>query len=86
MAPLSPPLQDLATFLLVRGPFAWLGYGWIGCNQPWEFRPEMSADYGEPLGACYETAAGSGVFQRKWSKADVQMDCNAWAANITMLS
>jgi hypothetical protein len=24
-------MQDLATFLLVRGPFAWLGYGWNGC-------------------------------------------------------
>jgi len=25
-------LQDLATFLLVRGPFAWLGYTWSGCT------------------------------------------------------
>jgi hypothetical protein len=26
-------LQDLAAFLLVRGPYAWLGWGWKGCSQ-----------------------------------------------------
>ena len=26
-------LQDLANFLLIRGPFAWLGWGCV-CNQP----------------------------------------------------
>jgi hypothetical protein len=25
--------QDLANFLLIRGPFAWLGHGWKGCSQ-----------------------------------------------------
>eukprot|EP00947_MAST-08B_sp_MAST-8B-sp1_P003127 g3127.t1 len=33
--------QDVATFLLVRGPYAWLGYGWQGCasnfNKPGAF-------------------------------------------------
>ena len=24
--------QDLASFLLVRGPYAWLGTGWLGCG------------------------------------------------------
>ena len=24
--------QDLATFLLVRGPYAWIGYVWSGCT------------------------------------------------------
>lgn len=83
--PLPAFEQDLATFLLVRGPYAWLGYGWVGCNQPWEFRSEMAADYGEPVGTCYETTAGSGVFERQWTKATVQMDCGTWTANITML-
>jgi hypothetical protein len=23
---------DLATFLLIRGEFAWIGHGWIGCT------------------------------------------------------
>ena len=26
------PAQDLASFLLVRGKFAWLGTGWLGCG------------------------------------------------------
>ena len=24
---------DLANFLLTRGPYAWLGHGWMGCSQ-----------------------------------------------------
>ena len=24
--------QDLATFLLGRGPYVWLGFGWSGCT------------------------------------------------------
>ena len=24
--------SDLATFLLARGDYAWIGYGWIGCS------------------------------------------------------
>jgi hypothetical protein len=26
-------LQDLAAFLLIRGRYAWLGWGWKGCSQ-----------------------------------------------------
>lgn len=29
--PLKAPRQDIATFLLARGDYAWLGYGWQGC-------------------------------------------------------
>jgi len=29
--PLPAVNEDLATYLLVRGPYAWLGYGWLGC-------------------------------------------------------
>lgn len=29
--PLKSPRQDIATFLLARGDYAWLGYGWQGC-------------------------------------------------------
>lgn len=82
---------DLATFLLARGPFAWLGYGWSGCGCGWSMdgkmtcggypRPEtFDADYGEPAGLC--TEAG-GVFTREWTHATVVMDCNAYRANIT---
>jgi hypothetical protein len=78
-------MQDLATFLFVRGPFAWLGYGLNGCmhvNKPrpnsWNAtyrRPDaMDEDYGEPLEPlCREIRPG--VFERKWSKANVELDC-----------
>jgi hypothetical protein len=33
---------------------------------------------------CKETAAGSGIFTREWSKATVSMDCNKWEGKITM--
>ena len=78
---------DLANFLLFRGPYAWLGYSWIGCaemNFTAGLPPSLSLDYGEPQGLCAETAPGSGVFVREWSQATVQMDCNSWTPTITM--
>ena len=80
---------DLASFLLVRGPYAWLGYSWIGCNNgntnpiPYERPAGLDADYGVPLGLVAETAPGSGVFRREWSKATVTLDCNTFNATIT---
>ena len=76
-------------FLLVRGPFAWLGYSWMGCNTgdvAASLRPqEVEVDYGEPTDDhCVETTAGSGVFTREWSKASIAMDCTKWEATITM--
>ena len=76
--------EDLANFLLVRGDYAYLGHGWLGCSKFYHFPPELNADYGTPTGLCSETAAGSGVFVREWTKATVQMDCNSWTPTITM--
>ena len=86
-------MQDLASFMLVRGPYAWLGYGWQGCTNGdthgmasgyglWG--KEMDEDFGHPLETCHETAEGSEVFERKWSKATVQLDCKAWKGTIKM--
>ena len=48
--------QDLANFLLIRGPFAWLGHGWKGCSKDYPFPPEFNLDYGEPVDkVCKET-------------------------------
>jgi hypothetical protein len=45
----------------------------------------MDTDYGVPVDpVCAETAPGSGVFTRRWSKADVTLDCGTYTANITM--
>ena len=75
---------DLTNFLLVRGDYAWLGHGWLGCSRNYVFPEALNVDYGEPLGLCHETASKSGVFVREWSKATVKMDCNTWTPTITM--
>ncbi len=84
----SPDLmQDLSSFLLVRGPYAWLGWGWKGCSRTYLFPPEFDVDYGAPVdprGVCTETSPGSGVFVREFTKASVTMDCGAWHGSITM--
>jgi len=87
-APAPPDFQqDLAAFLLWRGDFAWLGTSWIGCGSQ-DFAGAMPdalrADYGEPLALCAESAPGSGVFVREWSKASVSLDCAAWKGVINM--
>ena len=84
--------QDLASFLLIRGPYAWLGYSWMGCNADpgtardpigYQFPAELGQDYGVPVDAtCSETEDGSEVFTRKWSKATVTLDCKAWTSTI----
>jgi len=83
--PLVAFSQDLATFLLVRGPYAYLGYAWVGCDVQYDFPEALSLDYGVPSsGQCTETAPGSGVFERAWTHADVQFDCNTWTPTINM--
>ncbi len=78
--------QDLANFLLVRGSYAYLGHGWLGCSRDYLFPDELNLDYGEPLGLCAETAPGSGVFTREFTRSTVQMDCATWTPTITWKS
>eukprot|EP00662_Eupelagonemidae_sp_cell21_P001447 gene1447-biopygen87120 len=53
--------EDLANFLLIRGDYAWFGYGWVGCGYQYPALPEMlNADYGEPTALCSETAPALG--------------------------
>ena len=83
--------QRLAAFLLARGPFAWFGYGFAGCDFP--VAPEflgarhglgpMSIKLGEPLEYCHEEAKGSGIFVRRWSSGKTtRLDCNTWHATL----
>ena len=81
---LTLPVHDIANFLLVRGPYAYLGHGWLGCSHSYEVPEQINWDYGEPLGICEETDPGSGVFRREWTKATVQMNCNTWTPSINM--
>eukprot|EP01047_Picozoa_sp_COSAG01_P033216 COSAG01_NODE_2435_length_7701_cov_7.604709_3_plen_125_part_00 len=76
--------QDLATFLLIRGPHAFIGHSWKGCSKQYAYRDELNADVGEPMGVCKETAPNSGTFTREWSKASVKMDCKSYTGSVTM--
>ena len=64
-----------------------LGYSWCGCTNGEEMRPrakEWDMEFGEPTaGACAETGKGTGVFERSYSRALVQWDCNAGHGRIT---
>ena len=73
--------RDIAAFLLVRGPYAYLGEGWQGCiGEPPALPPAVFLDYGVPLSNTTEAAPG--VFTRQWSKALVTFDCNNYNASI----
>mmetsp|Transcript_62112 Transcript_62112/g.55988 ORF Transcript_62112/g.55988 Transcript_62112/m.55988 type:complete len:102 (+) Transcript_62112:1-306(+) len=77
-------MMDLAVFLLVRGDYAWLGYNWNGCHDDWvymDWNEMLDKDYGKPLGPYSEISTG--VFERKWSKATIKMDCNQYKPTIT---
>lgn len=44
---LTDALQDIANFQLTRGPFAWLGHGWLGCSRDYEVPEQFNWDFGE---------------------------------------
>ena len=75
-------MPNLASFLLIRGPYAWFGNAWQGCNNIPKRRPEVDQDYGTPKGICTETHPGSGVFTRSYTRADITVDCNTWTGKI----
>jgi len=76
-------LQDIATFLLIRGSHAYIGYGEWGMGWPPTLkRPKlMDTNYGVPIDPfCREISPN--VFTRKWSRATITLDCNIWNASI----
>lgn len=94
--PLPNVAVDFASFLLVRGDFAWIGYAWLGCTDnsvpghgtarytaPSEM-PALAHDYGVPVAPYAETAPGSAIFSREWTKATVEMDCNTYTPTIVL--
>jgi hypothetical protein len=82
--PVHPFLRS-ANFLLIRGPFAYLGWGFHGCSiDYYYYPPEFGVDYGTPTGLCGETAPNSGVFMRDFDKSTVTMDCHTWTPTIAM--
>lgn len=76
--------EDFASFQLVRGPYAFLGYAWKGCLDSYPLPSELSLEYGEPTGTCVETASGSGVFTREFTLSIASMDCNTYTGSVVL--
>ena len=76
--------NDLASFLLIRGEYGYIGHGWLGCSRTYDFPPELSVDYGIPTGLCSETAENSEVFTRDYSKSTITFNCTSWTSSIVM--
>ena len=72
----SNALQSIAGFLIVRGPTAYLGYGWESDQRQWNKLFLMQV--GEPKGECGSTSEG--VFVREWTYGNVTLDCGTWQA------
>ncbi len=84
IVPWTAVAEDVAAFLIVRGPYAWIGSGWIGCAESpasYPFPDEWRADYGEPLAPFTRTG---NTFSREWSKATATFDCDAWKGTVAM--
>jgi len=81
--PMPAVQQDIAAFLVLRGPYGWIGTGWIGCVESYEFPAALELDYGVPLTAGFNETQ-PGVFSREWTKASASFDCNAWQGTVTM--
>ena len=71
-------------FILIVGLLTSVFLGWMGCGCGWEHKGLMPCDiyqrpdalnvnYGIPTQLCQESAQGSGIFKREWTKATVTM-------------
>jgi hypothetical protein len=88
--------QEVAAFLLMRGPYAWAGWGEWGMVWPsgsdWNdphsevipFPAEMLQEYGTAVGKCVQTKPG--VFSRQYENLTITLDCNTWNATYSWRS
>ena len=81
---LSVPLVDIANFQLIRGESAFLGHGWTGCDNSFEWPVQLDVDFGEPEGLCAETATDSGIFSRNFTKSTISMNCKTGQPEFVM--
>jgi len=85
---LNHPVTDVAAFLLIRGPNAYIGHGWIGCVDsnvtaatlyP---RPSIvEKDIGLPIDT-HCIAVGDGTYTRKYAKAVASFNCNSMTGDV----
>lgn len=74
--------MDLAYFMLVRGPWAWLGYSYTFCAAKYTMPPALFLDYGDPLSTCAESAPG--IFTRRFAHAVATVDTNAYTGRVAL--
>lgn len=67
----------VAAFLLMRGQHWFLGISNTNDMAP-ATAQLMTSDYGAPLGSMEAVAGQTNVFQRKYAKATIQLDCNTF--------
>ena len=82
--PLAWPEQDIAAFSLVRGPSAYIGYGWWQCADvpnPFERPSLLDADLGLPINYCTEISQG--IWMREYTNVNITLDCNTFNATYT---
>jgi hypothetical protein len=85
--------QDLAFFLLARGPYAYAGWGVWGMTWPFQAEPGHGAIPPLPHGVPLPTElvlldygepkigcyeGEAGVFYREWTRASIVLDCNSF--------
>ena len=74
-------LQNIAAFLIARGPWWWLGEDWMGAERA-VWSDIYNTDVGVPLTECAETSPA--VFGRNYSNGYAELDCSGptWAATL----
>lgn len=77
-------IEDLATFMLIRGDYAWLGFPFVSCHNDTNYTlpTPLLRDYGTPLDKCKQTAPS--IFERQYEEANVTMDCNSFRGVLQM--
>ena len=65
---------SIASFLVVRPPIGYLGFGWESDMRNW--RPEFLWQVGEPQGLCAEGRPN--IFSRAWTYGVASVDCNTF--------
>ena len=91
--PLPQLEQDVAAFLLLRGPSAFIGWGQRGLTWPvgvsWANQtnktvllpPLLRSNFGAPLSNCSQVKPG--VFRRAYESVVATLDCNSFSAQLT---
>ena len=82
-------MTDVAAFLLIRGPNAYIGHGWIGCvdssvtAETLYPRPSIvEKNIGLPIDTHCITV-GDGTYTRKYTKAVASFNCNSMTGDVT---